>query len=452
MNLTLSKAQAQFLASQAPVAAMLSGVGAGKSWIGTLWADFVALKFPRSLGLIGANTPAQLNTVVVPSIRKHLDSWGVRYFIGERPPWPSRYDSHSNVLSIEGGSQVLLRSMFESGIDRGVRGLELDWAYVDEARDVEESVLDVLLGRMRGAIGPRQIRLTSTPNGKKGWLYKKFISAPHDGWLVVRGSTLGNARNLPPGYVAGLKATYSTEQYSQEVLGHWVDSMDGMVYRFDRAKHLVRKDLDPARPIYFSLDLNVSPMVGVVVQFDERRRTMHAYEEIVIRDNAQTRVACQMVADRYRHRVNECLYQCDEAGAARSTRTTESDVLIMQELMPKLFGRSRSMNGSAKPRVVDRVNAVNAMLDPADGQVRLTMDPACGELIADLETISWDQYGKIDKSDPQRTHASDALGYAVHRLFPVGAGHGLFGLDASLEAPGRPRNVQAGFPAPIGVP
>jgi hypothetical protein len=193
-------------------------------------------------------------------------------------------------------------------------------------------------------------------------------------------------------------------------------------------------------------------MVGVVVQFDEHRRTMHVFAEIVIRDNAQTRVACQMVADRYKHKVNSCLYMCDEAGAARSTRTTESDVLIMQQVIPKLFRQSRSMNGAAKPRVVDRVNAVNAMLDPADGQVRLTMDPSCGELVSDLETISWDAYGKVDKSDPQRTHASDALGYCIARLFPIGSGHGLFGLDASLEAPGRPRNVQAGFPAPIGVP
>lgn len=450
MNLTLSKAQADFLASQAPVGAMLCGVGAGKSYVGTLWADYVALKYPKSLGLIGANTPAQLNTVVVPSIKKHLESWGVRHFIGERPPWPSRYDSHSNVLSIEGGTQVLLRSMFESGIDRGVRGLELDWAYVDEARDVEESVLDVLLGRMRGAVGPRQIRLTSTPNGKKGWLYRKFISNPQAGWLVVRGSTMSNARNLPSGYVDGLKATYSVEQYNQEVMGNWVDSMEGLAYRFDKARHCVKAPFDPERPIFFSLDLNVSPMIGVVCQWKERERTIHVHEEIIIRDNAQTRVACQATADRYSHKTNECLYMCDEAGAARSTRTTESDVLIMQGMMPRLFRSSRSMNGSSKPRVVDRVNSVNALLDPADGVTRMTIDPSCVELIQDLETLSWDQYGKIDKSDPKRSHAVDAAGYAVCRLFPIGGGRA-FGLDGSLDPAAKQRNLQAGFPAPVGA-
>jgi phage terminase large subunit-like protein len=451
MNLSLSKPQADFLANSATVAAFWGGLGSGKTFIGTLWASLYAIQNQGCLMLVGANTPAQLHAVVIPMLRKHLQDLGVEHYLGERPPWNSRFSSHSNVLSLEGGTQILLRSMYESGADRGLRGIEVSGVYFDEAREVEEDVLDLILGRLRAKGSPIRLRMTSTPNGKRGWLYKRFISSPPPDWAVVRATTMSNQPNLPPGYVERLKETYGTEQYNQEVLGNWVDMQEGLAYRFDRGKHCARKPCQGDQPIFFSLDLNVSPMIGVVAQWDERARTMHFLEEIIIRDNAQTKNACQIVADRYSHKVNQALYMCDEAGSARSTRTTESDVLIMQEMMPRLFRSARSMNGSGKPRVVDRVNAFNAMLDPVDGPPRLTIDPSCGELIADLETLSWDQYGKIDKSDPKRSHAADAAGYAVHRLYPIGGGSRAFGLDGSLDQPAKQRNIQAGFPAPVGA-
>jgi len=458
VNLTLSQSQKDFLLSTLPVAAFLSGLGSGKTWIGTLWASITSITNKGSLGLIGANTPSQLHAVVVPSIKQHLDSMGVPYYLGEAPPWPSRFESHSNVLSIAGGTQILLRSMFESGIDRAVRGIEIDFCYLDEARDMEEVVLDVMLGRMRGKIGPRQIRITSTPNGKRGWLYKRMVSNPRTDWLVVRGSTYDNEANLPAGYIQNLVSTYGQQQLNQEVLGNWVEDQQGRAFVFDRNKHVTSSMdstgvcYDVRKPLLFSMDLNVSPLCGVIAQHDPAKRTMHVFHEVIIRDNAQTRIACELVASRYADKFLEIWHMCDEAGAARSTRTLESDVQIMDGAMRKLFKRSRSLNGVAKPRVVDRYNSVNAMLDPAEGNPRLTFDQSCRELITDLEEVSWDDYGKIDKSDSKRTHMGDALGYLVHRLFPVGSEAQAFGLDGSLDKPVQQKAPQErGFPAPVGA-
>lgn len=451
MNLTLSESQKTFLLSTLPVVAFLSGLGSGKTWIGTLWAAITSINNKGSLGLIGANTPSQLHAVVVPSLKMHLESMGLPYFLGEAPPWPSRFESHSNVLSIAGGTQILLRSMFESGIDRACRGIEIDFAYLDEARDMEEVVLDVLIGRMRGKTGPRQIKITSTPNGKRGWLYKRMVANPRDDWQVVRGSTYDNEDNLPPGYIQNLVSTYGQQQLNQEVLGNWIEDQQGRAFVFDRTRHLKQGIMDVRKPLLFSMDLNVAPLCGVIAQHDPATRSMHVFHEVIIRDNAQTRIACELVANRYANRFLEIWHMCDEAGAARSTRTLESDVQIMDGSMRKLFKRSRSLNGVSKPRVVDRYNSVNALLDPAAGPPRLTVDPSCRELITDLEEVSWDDYGKIDKSDPKRTHMGDSLGYLVHRLFPVGSEAQSFGLDGSLEAPVQQKPPQErGFPAPVG--
>jgi hypothetical protein len=230
---------------------------------------------------------------------------------------------------------------------------------------------------------------------------------------------------------------------------------EGLAFRFDRQKHCCFKTMDMNKPLLFACDLNVSPLIGVVAQHDPVARTMHIFQEVVIHDNAQTRIACEVVGQRYASKFAEAWYLCDESGGSRSTRTLETDVMIMDGTMRKLFKRCRSLNGPSKPRVIDRYNSVNALLDPASGPVKLTIDPTCKELIADLESVAWDDYGKIDKSDDKRTHAGDALGYLVHRLLPVGSEAEPFGLDGSLENSKSKEQMkppqERGFPAPVGI-
>ena len=62
-----------------------------------------------------------------------------------------------------------------------------------------------------------------------------------------------------------------------------------------------------------------------------------------------------------------------------------------------------------------RVALMNARLHNALDEVRLFVDPKCGELIADLEQVSYEEDStQIDKNkDRRRTHLSDALGYLI---------------------------------------
>ena len=53
----------------------------------------------------------------------------------------------------------------------------------------------------------------------------------------------------------------------------------------------------------------------------------------------------------------------------------------------------------------------------------MKIDPACRQLIMDFERVRWkkdsddNMLPEIDKSDPSRSHLSDALGYFVAREF-----------------------------------
>jgi hypothetical protein len=55
----------------------------------------------------------------------------------------------------------------------------------------------------------------------------------------------------------------------------------------------------------------------------------------------------------------------------------------------------------------------------------VVLHPRCKELAKDFAQVAWkaDPHGNpisgLDKSDPMRTHLSDALGYYIAREFPM---------------------------------
>jgi hypothetical protein len=77
--------------------------------------------------------------------------------------------------------------------------------------------------------------------------------------------------------------------------------------------------------------------------------------------------------------------------------------------------------------VKDRIACVNKRLKTKAREYFIGIDPRCQQLIADLEQVHWrtdangNSLAEIDKSDPKRTHLSDALGYMIEKEFPMKA-------------------------------
>ncbi len=114
----------------------------------------------------------------------------------------------------------------------------------------------------------------------------------------------------------------------------------------------------------------------------------------------------------------------DAAGGARSTAGKSDYEIIRGFFRTETFRVTHNVRNT-NPLVRDRVNAVNAMLCNSQGIRRLSIDPRCRRLIRDLERVSWkaDNHGnlsaQLDKSDPELTHTSDALGYLIEREFAL---------------------------------
>jgi hypothetical protein len=127
----------------------------------------------------------------------------------------------------------------------------------------------------------------------------------------------------------------------------------------------------------------------------------------------------------------------DATGSSRKTSASRTDWQIVDNFFNHQFCKISRKVSSSNPPVKDRVNCVNAMLCNQAGQRRLQIDPRCKQLIQDLERVHWrsDVNGntltEFDKSDPARSHVSDALGYMIAREFGM---QGKFG-----EMPFSPR-------------
>lgn len=437
ITLKLSEAQDDFLNDSHFAALFIGGVGSGKTYIGARKAMFRALSSPLSLGFIGANTYRQLTQSTLPQFWESLASVGLLefkdYVVGRRPPeaWgvESRFkDSHEGTITFRNGSQVSTRALNNW---KPVLGLTLGWAWLDESRDMEIDAFRAVISRLRCPNSTPQIFLTTTPNGYD-WHYDYFKKEPSvKRHLLTKrihfvGSTLDNADNLPAEYLATLVDSYDERLYKQEIEGQWIDLFQlRAYYEFDRDVHVTPCEFNPHDETYLLCDFNISPMSWLIAQrtrprdFDKFHvEVFRVLEELSIKTTSTLECGQEVIARGYV--PSRMTVIGDAAGYSSSTIAMagagmRSDYAILQGL-----GFRDIISPKFNPLILDRVAALNAKLRTRDKKIGLLIDPKCEELIEDLVRVGYKPGSRIiDKSDPKRTHMTDALGYGVNYFWPV---------------------------------
>jgi hypothetical protein len=218
---------------------------------------------------------------------------------------------------------------------------------------------------------------------------------------------------LPEEEVEAARRILDPRTFRQEYEASFEGATGRVYYAYDRIKHEDAKvTLDASRPIIVCADFNVSPCVWVLAQTDGI--SIGVFDEIVLY-NTNTVEMAGLLRERYGSHGAGFVVYGDAAGSARSTAGA-SDYALMAEM-----GFTNQRVPKANPAVKDRVNAVNAMLENTRGESRFFHHPRCQTLRRDFETVAWDASGSaINKGDPDRTHASDALGYYVASEFRLG--------------------------------
>lgn len=399
--------QSRFQAAKERFKGFSGPVGSGKS--AALCYEALKLSYMNRgrQGVLAAPTYSMLRDATLAGLYGALDEGDVEFDVRK---------SDGELWMKAPGSTVLLRSLDEP---ERLRGTNLAWFGIDELSYTREEAWLRLEARLRD---PNADRLCGfgvwTPQGHD-WLYKRFIHDPVAGYECVRAQPFENRHLLDktPDYYERLESSYDPRFYRQEALGEYLNSRADRVYHcFNAAVHLVKHAYDPRRLLMWSLDFNVAPMTSVLLQWDNGR--LAVIDEIVL-GRATTEEACMEFENRYKGHMAPLEVFGDASGKNMHTTGTTDYSTLQTYLYRAGFRHVKLRVPTKNPPVLNRVRKVNAMLTNALGEVRLEVDPRCKELVKDFEEVMFKpETGIVDKlRDPQRTHASDALGYVVWELF-----------------------------------
>jgi hypothetical protein len=418
-NLTMLPGQIRLWQCVADHILFVAGVASGKTQGGARWVLQQIYEQPLAKGFIGAQSYQQLARVSMPAVLQLLDEVGLEYVFNKKPPdeWgPSLFPEHERILSIRVPGCWRPCQIQTGTMDnyQAHRGIDCGWFWLDESREMVEEAYDIMLSRLRGQPSGTRYRSlnTTTPNGF-GWLHKRFVADPVPNSAVVRAKTTENPF-LPPGFVDTLRAQYTAQYARQELDGEFLNLTAGAAYHaFKRTDHVATVRVDTRRPMFYSMDWNVSPLCAVYGQNDTIRADIAG--EIYIAGSGRTADAAEEFCRRFSgHEKKELVIYGDMSGANRDTRNDSTDYDILERVFTANGWQTEIRRNYTNPPFIESVEAVNASFE----HMRTTVDPSCKHLITDLEQVAWKEGTKVlDKTNKDLTHLSDALRYFLFKEF-----------------------------------
>ena len=343
-----------------------------------------------------------------------------------KPYWASRPNETDLRIELIGGGTICVR-----GADNydSLRGDGLDFLVLDEYASIAREAWTEVL---RPALADRQGRVLfiGTPRGFNHFHELVESAAAQPDWKAFQFTT-AEGGNVTREELDSAAKQLDSRTYRQEFEATFENLGVGRAYyAFERTHHVASIPFSPPLPLCWAIDFNMNPLCSVLAHFNSVK--VHILEEI-IQPDSNTLQACEEFLNRTEKWRTEWPMKVyvygDATGAQRRTSASRTDWQIVRDFFgryPELFDVTYRVP-SANPPVKDRINCVNALLRNHNGQHRLFIDSSCKELINDFEQVSWkaDSHGNpladLDKSDPRRTHVSDAVGYLVAREFPMRA-------------------------------
>jgi len=341
--------------------------------------------------------------------------------------WASTPNETDLRIELVSGGTICLR-----GADNydSLRGDGLDFVVLDEYASISR---EAWTGVLRPALADREggALFIGTPQGFNHFHELVESAAGQPDWEVFQYTT-AEGGNVSQKELESAAQELDERTYRQEFEAKFATLGVGQAYyAFDRVHQVKNFPFNPHVELCWSLDFNMNPLCSVIAQVHEKGGVV-VLEELILPDS-NTAAACEEFLSRSEKwftgvPIGICVYG-DSTGEQRRTSASRTDWQIVKDFFgryPERF-HARFRIPSANPPVKDRVNCVNSKIRNHAGQYRLIVNPSCKSLIRDLEQVCWktDPHGnplvELDKSDPMRTHVSDALGYLVAREFPMSA-------------------------------
>ena len=395
--------QKDFIESINPTTGLVAGFGAGKSYAGTLKTIIKKLQYPSvKVAYYLPNYPL-IRDIAFEKFPEMCNDLGLHY----------QLNKSDKELLIKDFGTIIFRNMSEPEM---IVGYEVGYSLIDECDVMPKHKMDKafkqILARNRAKLPdgkPNQVDLVGTPEGYR-FAYNLLVANKPDNYRLIKARTMDNP-HLPPDYIDTLKATYDEKLLQQYLLGEFINVNGSAVYhQFDRDIHVVdNRDIDPTLPLIISFDFNINPYNAIyLIQVIDGKVTV--IDNAIIKGKPLVD-SLDYLKSKFAHLgaalMSATIYG-DAAGKARSQGTAQSNYDLI-----KNAGFHKMKIKTANPRVQDRNNAFNSLLRNGNGDVNIAICSRNQELITDLEQMSYNDKGEVDKSNQDLTHSVDSVGYYI---------------------------------------
>ncbi len=378
VNLKAHDAQLRFLNLQSRYRAFIGGVGSGKTIAGCFFALKRVVDHPGMLGVVATRTYPMLRDVVIREMLDKVPEEIIDY-----------YNKQEARIKFANDAEILFRPLeSDRQIDR-LRGLTVNWFWMDEAAYCPAYAFEILAARLRQG-EDRAGAITTTPAGFN-WVYEKFADNPGEEYRSVAGVTSHDNPFLPSGYVEDLEREYSKEYLRQEVYGEFV-KFHGLVYSEFRDSNVLSRqavrDMDFQEYVYGYDSGFKNPRVLLKVG-----RT--ADGQYVVVDEFYRREALLSSSI-------EAFKGMLDGGTIYADPSAKGEIEELKNAGFRVEGANNDVDAG--------IQKVKGLFKNAD----LLVSENCQNTLNELNTYRWSE--DKDKPIKESDHAMDALRYAIYSI------------------------------------
>lgn len=399
--------QRELVESTASITGLVAGYASGKSFAATLVTLIKKLQYPEARVCYYLPTYPDIKDIAFDKFPAMCNELGLHY----------QLNTTKKELHIAGYGTIMFRNMSQP---ETIIGYDTSFSIIDECDILPKHKMDIafkhILARNRTPVKEgNKIYVVGTPEGYR-WFYSRFVENATTYTHLIKAKTTDNPF-IPDDYIDNLKEAYDDRLLKQYLEGQFINVNGSAVYhQFDRKTHVVaNRAIDTKLPLVLSFDFNLSPYSSIylIQEIDGKTYVI----DNAIKRNVPLVDALTYLKERFAH-LGDYLYNAtvygDASGNSRSQGTGRTNYDLLREA-----GFSDQLVKTANPRVQDRVNLVNSRLKNGNGITRLYICERNTELISDLEQMSYDSLGRVDKSNQDLSHDTDALGYYIEYCFPI---------------------------------
>ena len=298
-------------------------------------------------------------------------------------------------ITFDNGAKIELK-----GADKpdSLRGVSTTMVVMDEYSYMKENVwgeiIQPTLAETKG-----NALFVGTPTGVQNHFYDLFVKGQSKGgdykswqFTTLEGGFISEEE------VENAKKNLDKRTFRQEYEASFLTAANRAAYNFNRDYHC--KVMDKSPRMFWGIDFGVASYMTAILMCENTAGEVYVFDEIGLQNSNTFELAKLM-----KQKAPRLPVYPDPAGKARTSNSTKSDHMILQESGFTVISKK------ANPTQKDRLNALNKMLEDATGKHRLFVNPNCKNLIRDLELCTMEN-GQILKTETL-SHFLDALCYPM---------------------------------------